>query len=209
MFSLLSVPCSEANKTRYAAQQLRGSDRMCWDHYHGMLPVDHVVNWNEFKDAFRAYHIPASLLDRKFNEFLALTQGTQNVLQYAQAFNHLCQYAVHHADTNTKKRERFRRGLSTKLQEMLNLVRAKSFNDLLNLAITQEDLIMAHRAEKKRKAPAGPSSASAPRYRIAQNTPPAPSQKAPQPGRWIICPPQQQQQARFVPPQQAHYAPPQ
>ena len=35
-FSLLSVPCSEANKTRYAVQQLRGSARMWSDHYHGM-----------------------------------------------------------------------------------------------------------------------------------------------------------------------------
>jgi hypothetical protein len=62
-FSLLSVPCAEANKTRYATHQLRGSTRMWWDHYHGMLPADHVVNWNEFKDAFRAHHIPAGLLD--------------------------------------------------------------------------------------------------------------------------------------------------
>ena len=46
---------------------------MWWDHYHGMLPADHVVNWNELKDAFRAHHIPAGLLDRKLNEFLALT----------------------------------------------------------------------------------------------------------------------------------------
>ena len=53
---------------------------------------------------------------------------------------------------------------------------------------------MAHQAEKKRKAPARPSSAQPPRYRIVQNTPAAPSQKAPQPGRWIIRPPQQQQQ---------------
>jgi len=51
-FSLLTTPCSEANKTRYAAQQLCGSARMWWDHYHGMLPADHVVNWNEFKLAF-------------------------------------------------------------------------------------------------------------------------------------------------------------
>ena len=116
-FSLLFVPCSEENKTRYAAQQLHGSARMWWDHYHGMLPADHVVNWNEFKDAFRAHHIPAGLLDRKLNEFLALTQSTRNVLQYAQAFNHLCQYVGHHADTNAKKCECFRRGLSTKLQE--------------------------------------------------------------------------------------------
>ena len=46
---------------------------MWWDRYHGMLPADHVVNWNEFKDAFPAHHIPAELLDRKLNEFLALT----------------------------------------------------------------------------------------------------------------------------------------
>ena len=79
-FSLLTVPCSEANKTQYAAQQLRGSARMWWDHYHGMQPADHVVSWNEFKDAFRAHHIPAGLLDRKLNEFLDLTQGTRTIL---------------------------------------------------------------------------------------------------------------------------------
>jgi len=56
---------------------------MWWDYYHGMLSADHVVNWNEFKDAFWAHHIPAGLLDRKLNEFLALTQGTRTVLQYA------------------------------------------------------------------------------------------------------------------------------
>ena len=55
---------------------------MWWDHYHGMLPADHVVNWNEFKLAFRDHHIPAGLLDRKLNEFLALTQGTRTVVQY-------------------------------------------------------------------------------------------------------------------------------
>ena len=88
-FSLLSVPCLEASKACYAAQQLRGPARMWWDHYHGMLPADHVVSWNELKDAFRAHHIPTDLLDRKLNEFLAFTQGNRTMLQYAQAFNHL------------------------------------------------------------------------------------------------------------------------
>jgi hypothetical protein len=45
------------------------------------------------------------------NEFLALTQGNRTVLQYAQAFNDLYQYAGYHADTDEKKRDRFRRGL--------------------------------------------------------------------------------------------------
>jgi hypothetical protein len=44
----------------------------------------------EFKASFRGHHIPAGIMDRKLNEFLALTQGNQTVLQYAQAFNDLC-----------------------------------------------------------------------------------------------------------------------
>jgi hypothetical protein len=118
-----------------------------------MLTADHVVTWGEFKTAFRGHHIPAGILDRKLNEFLALTQGTRTVLHYAQAFNDLRQYVGYHADSDEKKRDRFRRGLHTKLHERLNNVRANSFNELVNLAISQEDCIVAHRAEKKRKAP--------------------------------------------------------
>jgi hypothetical protein len=114
-----------------------------------MQPDGHVVNWEEFKAAFRAHHILEGLIERKFNEFLALTQGNHTVLQYAQAFNHLCQYAGYHADTDTKKRDRFRRGLNTKLKERLNLVRSDNFNELVHMAITQEDCISAHRAEKR------------------------------------------------------------
>jgi hypothetical protein len=114
-----------------------------------MLGTDHVVTWEEFKTAFSGHHIPAGILDRKLNEFLALTQGTRTVLQYAQAFNDLCQYASYHADSDEKKRDRFRRGLNTKLHEHLNIVRADSFNELVNLAISQEDCIVAHWAEKE------------------------------------------------------------
>jgi hypothetical protein len=100
-----------------------------------MLPADHEVIWEEFKIAFKGHRIPARILDRKLNEFLALTQGTRIVLQYAQAFNDLCQYAGYHADSD-EKIDRFRRGINTKLCERLNIVRANSFNELVNLAIS-------------------------------------------------------------------------
>jgi hypothetical protein len=109
-----------------------------------MQPANHVVTWDEFRTAFRAHHIPEGLIERKLNEFLTLTQGTCTVMQYAQAFNHLCQYAGYHADTDARKRDRFRRGLNTKTKERLNLVRADNFNELVNMAITQEDCISAH-----------------------------------------------------------------
>jgi hypothetical protein len=128
-----------------------------------MQPAGHVISWEEFQTAFRAHHIPKGLLEQKLNEFLALTQGTRTVLQYAQVFNHLCQYASYHTDNDAKKQDRFRRGLNTKLKERLNLVKANTFSELVNMALTQEDCITAHRAEKKRKAPTRPSSAQSPR----------------------------------------------
>ena len=131
------------------------------------------------KNAFRAHHIPQGLMERRFNEFLDLTQGTDTVLQYAQKFNNLCQYAGYQADTDMKKRDCFRRGLNTKLKECLNLVKTDTYNELVNLAITQEDCIMAHRAEKKRKVPAGSSNAPPPKYHLVQNGTPQAPQRAP------------------------------
>jgi hypothetical protein len=42
-FALLSTPCSDANKALFAAQQLRGTARIWWDHYYSMQPAGHVV----------------------------------------------------------------------------------------------------------------------------------------------------------------------
>jgi hypothetical protein len=62
-FALLSAPCSDENKALFAAQQLRGTARIWWDHYHAMQPAGHVVTWDEFRTAFRAHHIPEGLIE--------------------------------------------------------------------------------------------------------------------------------------------------
>jgi hypothetical protein len=202
-FALLTIPCADSGKASFAAQQLRGAARIWWDNFYTMQPAGHVISWDEFRTAFRAHYIPEGLLERKLNEFLALTQGYNTVLQYAQTFNHLCQYAGYHADNDAKKQDRFRRGLNTKLKERLNLVRAYNYSELVNMALTQEDCIMAHRAEKKRKTPTGSSSVQSPRYRVVSNTQiRAPQRNAPF-GRLVFRPPQQQGKYRPpVPPQQ-------
>jgi hypothetical protein len=156
-----------------------------------MQPVDHVVEWGEFKAAFRGHHIPPGIMDIKLNEFLTLTEGNRTMLQYAQAFNDLCQYAGYHADTDEKKRDRFRRGLSTKLHDRLNIIKANSYNELVSLAISQEDCIIACQAEKKRKTPVAGPSAQPQRFRIVSDT----QNRGPrqQQGRLVIQPQQQQQ----------------
>jgi hypothetical protein len=202
-FALLAIPCADSSKAHFAAQQLRGAARIWWDNFCAIQPAGHVISWEEFRTAFRAHYIPEGLLERKLNEFLALTQGIRTVLQYAQTFNHLCQYAGYHADSDAKKQDRFCCGLSTKLKERLNLVKANTFSELVNMALTQEDCITAHRARKKRKTPTGPLSAQSPRYRVVPNVPiRAPQQSAPS-GRFVFRPPQQQGGYRPpVPPQQ-------
>ena len=101
-------------------------------------------------------------------EFLALKQGNNTVLQYAQTFNQLSQYGGFHVDTDEKKHDCFRRGLSTKLQDKLALTTCNNFTELVNKAITQEDAMLAHKADKKRKAPAGSSSNAPQRYKLVQ-----------------------------------------
>ena len=129
--------------------------------------------WAEFKNAFRAHHIPAGVIRRKLTEFLALKQGNNSVMQYAQAFNTLSQYAGYHVDTDEKKQACFRQGLSSKLQDRQSMIKFDTFSELVNGAIIQEDAHLAHKAEKKRKAPvAESSSSSAPqRFRLVQSGP--------------------------------------
>jgi hypothetical protein len=79
-FAILPASCSDENKVLFAAQQLRGTARLWWDHFYAMQPADQVVTWDEFRTAFRAHHIPEGLIEHKLNEFLNLTQGTRTVM---------------------------------------------------------------------------------------------------------------------------------
>ena len=147
-----SLDCSEVNKTAFASQQLRGLAKIWWDNHKALLPANAHPTWGEFVAAFRAHHIPTSLMRRKMAEFLALKQGNNTVLQYAQTFNQLSQYGGFHVDSDEKRHDCFRRGLNTKLQDKLALTTCVNFTELVNKAITQEDATLAHKVDKKKKS---------------------------------------------------------
>jgi hypothetical protein len=92
------------------------------------------------------------------------------------------------------------------LSSAINTVRANSYNELVNMAISQEDCITSRQAEKKRKTPLAGSSAQTQRFRIVSDTQNRGPQQ--QQGRWVIRP-QQQQQApnRSQPPVQRNNQP--
>jgi hypothetical protein len=155
-FLLLDI--TEQLKVCFAAQQLLGTASAWWDTCNAMQPVDHHVTWPEFTTAFREYYIPAGLLNRKVTEFLELTQGNMSMLDYANKFNQLAQYAGTHVGTDTKKRDRFYRGLSCMLQEKLFTRHYQTFGALMDAAITMEGLLRDSYTKHKRKwSSSGPS----------------------------------------------------
>ena len=54
-----------------------------------MQPACVQLTWAEFRTAFHAHYIPEGVMAMKLDEFLALKQGDQIVMQYVGKFNHL------------------------------------------------------------------------------------------------------------------------
>jgi hypothetical protein len=61
-FNLLN--CTENQKTLFAVQQLLGDARGWWTSFTATRPANQVL-WAEFREAFRAQHIPAGIMKSK------------------------------------------------------------------------------------------------------------------------------------------------
>jgi hypothetical protein len=129
MFGLLH--CTEYQKTQYTAQQLRGAAGAWWASYIATLSNDHHVPWGEFHTAFRAHHLFVGLLCSKLKELLDIEQGDRSVFDYTRQFNTLAQYGTYHVDTDMKKANLYRAGLTIHLQELLVHLSSLLYNEFV------------------------------------------------------------------------------
>jgi hypothetical protein len=151
------LPYIEYQKTLYVVQQLKG-----------------LVPWGKFRTAFHAHHLFVDLLRTKLKEFLHLEQGNHSVFDYTRQFNTLAQYGSYHVDTDEKKANLYRAGLTIHLQERLGMFTSLSYNELASATIDQERLMkaVAEADKKKRKmmmpgsSASGGSSGAPPKYRM-------------------------------------------
>jgi hypothetical protein len=74
---------------------------------------------------------------------LNLEKGNHSVFDYTRKFNTLAQYGSYHVDTDEKKANLYREGLTVHLQEHLGLTPNLSYNELASAAIDQERLMKA------------------------------------------------------------------
>ena len=63
--------CNDQEKVLYASGQLQGAALDWWESEFGQQDANHIC-WEEFKPAFRSYHVLAGLVMIKEEEFLNL-----------------------------------------------------------------------------------------------------------------------------------------
>jgi hypothetical protein len=118
------------------------------------------MTWAEFREAFRAYFIPDGTMLMKLEEFLALKQGDQFIMQYVDRFNHLAQYAPDHVNLYRKKKAYFMRGLNSKIQTIMTGCLNATCHEAVNIAIASKEEYRKHKEAKKKKNMSSGSSSS-------------------------------------------------
>jgi hypothetical protein len=132
------------------------------------------------------------LLHTKLKEFLNLEQGNYSVFDYTRQFHTLAQYGSYHVDTDEKKTNLCRVGLTIHLQECLVQFTGLSYHELVSAAIDQERMMKAIAEEdemkRKRMMPGSAGSGALPKYRMVYTPPGGQLHRLQQQQNWGNCP---------------------
>jgi hypothetical protein len=148
---------------------LRGLAQSWWESYLATHANPDNITWEEFRDNFRQYHVPAGLMTMKKEEFLALKQGPMSVSEYRYKFLQLSRYAPEDVNTDAKRQYRFLRGLVDPLQDQLMNHTFPTFQHLIDRAIMTEKK-RKEMEDRKRKI-GGPQPGSSNRPHFSGNSP--------------------------------------
>src|SRR3954462_5342918 len=109
---LKTVGCTDEEKLRYATHLLTGPAASWWENQLAMQQPGMEYTWEEFKQRFREYHVPESVMELKRREFEELQQGYSSVMKYIREFSQLSRYVEEEVSTEEKRKNRFLRGLN-------------------------------------------------------------------------------------------------
>jgi hypothetical protein len=116
---LHTAQCNDREKVLYGPCLLRGVAHSWWESYLATYADPEAITWEKFRDKFRRYHVPESLMIVRKEEFLALKQGPLSVSEYKDKFLQLSCYAPKNVNTDVKRQYRFLRGLVDPLHYQL------------------------------------------------------------------------------------------
>jgi hypothetical protein len=161
---LHTAQCNDREKVLYGPRQLRGATQSWWESYLATHANPEAIDWEEFRDNFRRYHVLEGLIIVRKEEFLALKQGPLSVSEYRDKFLQLSHYAPEDVNTDAKRQYHFLRGLVDPLHYQLINHTFPTFQHLIDRAIMIER--KRQEMEDRKHKIGGPQvgSSSCPRY---------------------------------------------
>ena len=160
---LVIAQCSDREKVLYGPRQLQGAAQAWWEAYLYAHENPDGITWQEFKDRFRAHHVPQGTMLMKKEEFLALKQKAMTVGEYRDKFVQLSRYAPEEVNTDAKKQYKFMRGLTDPLQYQLMNHSFPNFQHLVDRALMTENKRREMEEKKRKLHPTSSGSNSRPR----------------------------------------------
>ena len=97
-----------------------------------------MITWDEFRQDFKAHHIPQSLIESKREEFCNLKQGSMSVYEYNKMFQKLAHFAKQDVPDKKSVIYQFRGGLREEIQLALVLFEPKRYDEFYNMEMKQE-----------------------------------------------------------------------
>jgi hypothetical protein len=97
------VQCTNRERILFAAHQLVRPIADWWDTYVKAHEESKTINWQEFRNSFKTYHVSLGVMKLKKKEFEDLKQGSMKVSEYVTQFTLLSCYAPDNMDTDEKK----------------------------------------------------------------------------------------------------------
>jgi hypothetical protein len=168
-WELHTTQCDDREKVLYGPHLLRGAAQSWWESYLATHANPDTITWEEFRDNFRKYHVPAGLMTVKKEEFLALKQGPMSVSEYRDKFLQLSRYAPKDVSIDAKRQYHFLRGLVDPLHFQLMNHTFPTFQHLIDIAIMTEK--KRKEMEDRKHKIGGPQPRSSNRLRFSGNSP--------------------------------------
>ncbi|KAF7129703.1 hypothetical protein RHSIM_Rhsim10G0111100 [Rhododendron simsii] len=134
---------TDTQKVTLATFNLKGTARNWWEALQrqltaplpGVTPVvQRVVTWERFVKGFNDQYCPQSYRFRQEAAFSHLQQGDMTVPEYEARFAELSEYAPYMVDTEVKKCNRFRLGLSSQVATRLRIYKTEDYAALVEMA---------------------------------------------------------------------------
>jgi hypothetical protein len=161
-----AVGANDEEKVCYATHLLSGPTVSWWDNEVTLQLPEKVFTWEEFKEKFRTFNVPDSIVELKRRKFEDLKQGNSTMMSYIKEFKRLSRYASDEVSTYAKRKKRFLRGLDPYASMQMKLTKPRNFQELMDIAITWEKNYQLVQMSRQKKA-----KLEAKRFQPSQTTP--------------------------------------